>query len=366
MLSSVSLAQSLSDLSFGTEETLDIVTWNIEWFPKEGTTTMDSVATIIQSLDAEVIALQEIDNIYLFNQMMDEVEGFSGLYIPEWNEGLMYIYNDSKVEIKDLYYIFENSWFEFPRAPLVLELKYNSVDYVLINNHLKCCGDGNLNLNNSDDEETRRYDAMNKLYEYVEYNFPDENVILLGDLNDRLDDPEDDNVFQTFIDDQENYLFTDIYIAQGSTSNWSYPSWPSHLDHIMISDELFDAFGQLNSIITTIKVDDYMDSFWEYENKVSDHRPVGISLVVDGIGTSNSIITNSGSLLNIYPNPCAENCQIEAKEKGSIKIFNSQGKLIDTQTIFKGFNNLDISSLFNGIYYLQLNNKRFEKLIIMK
>ena len=36
-------AQSLSDISFGTDETFEVVTWNIEWFPKNGTATADSV-----------------------------------------------------------------------------------------------------------------------------------------------------------------------------------------------------------------------------------------------------------------------------------------------------------------------------------
>ena len=39
------IAQNLSDLQFGTESSLDIVSWNIEWFPKTNTT-----ATYVQEI----------------------------------------------------------------------------------------------------------------------------------------------------------------------------------------------------------------------------------------------------------------------------------------------------------------------------
>ena len=41
-------SQGLGDLSFGTDESFEVMTWNIEWFPKNGQTTIDSVSTIIQ------------------------------------------------------------------------------------------------------------------------------------------------------------------------------------------------------------------------------------------------------------------------------------------------------------------------------
>ena len=62
----------------------------------------------------------------------------------------------------------------------------------------------------------------------------DKKVILLGDLNDILTDSPQNNIFNSFINDTTNYLFVDMDIAINSSSNWSYPSWPSHLDHILI------------------------------------------------------------------------------------------------------------------------------------
>ena len=49
-----SRAQTLDDLEFGLPNTLDIATWNIEWFPKNGNATVERVQTIIQNLDIDL------------------------------------------------------------------------------------------------------------------------------------------------------------------------------------------------------------------------------------------------------------------------------------------------------------------------
>ncbi|MEZ7977475.1 MAG: hypothetical protein QMB89_02820, partial [Flavobacteriales bacterium] len=59
-------AQTLDDLSFGTPDALEIATWNIEWFPKNGQTTVDYVSEIIENLDLDVYAIQEIDDTTVF------------------------------------------------------------------------------------------------------------------------------------------------------------------------------------------------------------------------------------------------------------------------------------------------------------
>lgn len=69
-------AQTLSDLSFGTDSTLEIITWNIEWFPKNGSTTVDSVRRIIEALDADIIACQEIGDTIIWKQMVNSMPDY--------------------------------------------------------------------------------------------------------------------------------------------------------------------------------------------------------------------------------------------------------------------------------------------------
>ena len=234
LMNFISIGQ-IEDLSFGTNDTFDIMTWNIEQFPKNGQTTVNYVSEIIQNLEMDIIAIQEVDNINYFEQMVDGLNMYEGYLESEWFAGLAYIYNPEVIQINDLYEIYTTSdyWSAFPRSPMVMDLNYNDHRIIVINNHYKCCGDGILNMSDSGDEETRRYQANLLLKTYIDQNFSSENVILLGDLNDDIAETSQNNVFQMFIEDSQNYLFADIEIATGTSANWSFPNWPSHLDHLL-------------------------------------------------------------------------------------------------------------------------------------
>ena len=99
LLSNISLqSQDLEDLSFGEDNSLDIATWNIEWFPKNGQITVEYVAEIIEQLDLDVLAIQELDNTAMFDQMLGALSNYIGYYESAWFAGLAYIYNTEEVE----------------------------------------------------------------------------------------------------------------------------------------------------------------------------------------------------------------------------------------------------------------------------
>ena len=107
-------------------------------------------------------------------------------------------------------------------------------------------------------------------------NFSNANVIVVGDFNDDLTDIQENNVFQQFLNDETNYRFADFSIANGPIYNWSFPNWPSHLDHILITNELFDNVEDIQTIL--LRENNYYTYPGVYENNVSDHQPVGIKL----------------------------------------------------------------------------------------
>lgn len=163
-------------------------------------------------------------------------------------------------------------------------------------------------------------------------------MVVLGDLNDILTDDVDHNVFQTFIDDASNYLFADMDIAQGNSSDWSYPSWPSHIDHLLITNKLFVEFENENSDIQTIPVDDYLSGgFWEYDANISDHLPVGLKVQISAsqIGLDDRDL----STLNVFPNPSNGfvNFSLETtSSNGQIVICNVSGKYFKHWKFLKG------------------------------
>jgi endonuclease/exonuclease/phosphatase family metal-dependent hydrolase len=352
-------AQSLDDLAFGTSNTFDIATWNIEWFPKR-ITTEDYVTTIIQQLDAEVLAIQEIDDERLFKDMIATMPGYE-VYIPNsYANGLGYVYKSSGFTINAIYKIYNSSayWSIFPRSPLLMDLTVNNERLILINNHFKCCGDGDLDLDNTNDSEFRRYEASRLLKAYIDDYLPNEKVIILGDLNDLLTDDAANNVFQMYIDDPGNFTFADMAIANGNTTNWSYPNWPSHLDHILVTNELFPLINTNATNVTTIRLDDYFSGgFSSYDYHVSDHRPVGIQLDFNALQISNP---SHVSIFTIWPNPTNGVFNMElAKTNVShlIEIFDIKGRIVYKETVVNAAVISVNNQLNKGVYLLKVSGK---------
>ena len=136
----------LSVLSFGTPETLDVVTWNVEEFPKNGQTTVVAVADILQAMDVDLFALQEISGVPDFEQMVGQLPGWAIYLDSKWYGGLAFLYRTDSIDVLANYEIYttEEFWTPFPRSPQVMEFRFKGYDFVVINNHLKCCGDGRL------------------------------------------------------------------------------------------------------------------------------------------------------------------------------------------------------------------------------
>lgn len=297
-------AQSIEDMSFGEENTLEVMTWNIEHFPKKGYTTLEYVSRVINALDVDVVAIQEVQDTVKFRQLVNSMDGYSGYLKSGYFAGLAYIYKTSDVVINDIYEIYTTSqyWTPFPRSPMVMDLTFKGERFIVINNHFKCCGDGIMDIYNPKDEESRRFRASNLLREYIALRFNDDNVIVCGDFNDEITDETPNNVFQRLLDDNQ-YTFADMAIATGSEENWSYPSWPSHLDHILITDELKDNLIHADGAIETMKVDDYLDGgWWQYDANISDHRPVAIRLHPEGNAGAGDAIAEQLFFTN-QPNP---------------------------------------------------------------
>ena len=372
---SYQLFAQFEDLTFGSDSTLDVITWNIEHFPKNGQITINYVSQIIEALDVDVLAIQEVtDNTYL-NQLVESLAGWDGVYAYNQYAALAYVYKTDIIKEVDVYEIYTSKSREFPRSPLVMEMVYEDEHYVIINNHLKCCGDGYLDQSNSWDEEKRRLDACNLLNQYIINNYDDEKVILLGDLNDILTDSPDNNVFRAFTDDISNYIFGDMYIAQGSSSNWSFPTWPSHLDHILLTSELFEEFENSYSYVQTIKVDEYFEEGWyEYDHNVSDHRPVGLKIKCS---SNLGFVDEPDRDRNfcIYPNPVKTSTTISfnpAMANTVVEIYNIEAQKIQLYSILKNQTSItwNVENLPSGIYYAKLivdgEIKAIRKIVVTK
>ena len=352
-----SFTQSLDDLSFGSEDSFEVVTWNIENFPKNQPLTLQYVLAIIEAIDADIIAIQEIQNYPILDNLATFLDDYT-LYSQSLDRaGLVFLYKHDAVQLNSAYELFTQApdWNNFPRFPMVIEVTYANQDFVIINNHYKCCGNGLLDLDDPWDQETRRYTANLLLKQYIDTNLPNDAVFVVGDLNDILTDPEIHNVFTPFLNDPESYLFADMDIAQGSVSNWSFPNWPSHLDHILITNELFELYAMPGAGTQTIMVDSYLQGgFNEYDQNVSDHRPVGISLP---LGQELGIASVLKPSVKSYPNPVDDLLFVNTTNLNTtdaVFVYDMLGNmLLQDSSSATGFYAIDVSSLSSGLYLIK-------------
>lgn len=274
-------------LVVGSDETLDVMTWNLEHFPKDGETTVNNVIDAVSAMKVDVIALQEMENTASFNQVKNALPGYDGFLADTsgYDINLAFLYRtDGDLEVTAVYEILTDFSRELPRNPLVLECTYGGTDLVIIANHLKAqeWEDDNI-IDESDpwDNETRRRDACLLLADYVATNYADKAVIMLGDMNDLLIDPPAGDVFAVFKNDPDEWLFVDMPIALDPEALWSYPGWPSHLDHILIDADLFVPFADADQPAQVVPLFEYLDGGWSsYDDEISDHLPVVVNLKI--------------------------------------------------------------------------------------
>lgn len=264
----------------GTDSTLEIATWNIEHFAKDGDKTLAAVIQAIEAMDIDIIALQEIENFTYFRKLREGLADWEGDRATSagYAINLAYLYRvDGDLEVDSVYEILGEYSREFPRRPFVLEGRYRGTPIVVVNNHYKCCGDGYI-TEQYDDEETRRRDASLLLDAFIRENYAGRNVVVVGDLNDTLTDAPAHNVFQNFLDAPDHYLFVDMDIATGPAADWSFPGWPSHLDHILITAPLFPAYQGAETLVQVVPLHAFMRNFKAFDDLISDHLPVVLKL----------------------------------------------------------------------------------------
>ncbi|NQV41693.1 MAG: hypothetical protein HQ506_04995 [Candidatus Marinimicrobia bacterium] len=260
--------------NFNRDNYLDVVTWNMEWFPKSNDSTITAVAEIMQKVNADIYAVQEIGSLEQFAAMMDLLPTY-GFQVTRQSSFFdqAVIYKKSVLAYVGREEPFAHSDYNFAgRPPLrvdfVWEVDGKREPVSIIDLHLKCCGNG----------LERRKKSVAELHEYLSLGMEmgEENIIVLGDWNDQIDDVGVIQSFTAFLDDPNNFRFATDRIA-GDVEQASYPTWPSFLDHILIGKGFFDEFEN-NSTIQTLPVSDWLGSWEEYELLISDHRPVLMQL----------------------------------------------------------------------------------------
>lgn len=299
----------LSGATVDREKTFDVVNWNIEWFgstqPRQGPNNVDlqlqNVKTLIEDLDADVYAFQEITGLEKLNELIEALEDYEGIVSPavslgpdnfETAQKLVFIYKKSTVEPITtrvlLEGVQESDLSDYPsspdrfwasgRLPFLLEVK-TTIDgvqqkYNLINVHARSNGGGESASNPR--YAMRRYD-VNVLKDSLDAYYADVPLIILGDYNDDLDETVADQSaptvntsetsFINYINDSENY--TPVTLSLSNAGLRSFPSFENVIDHLIISNELND-----NWLVNSERIVAPFDLIPNYLNTTSDHLAI--------------------------------------------------------------------------------------------
>lgn len=249
---------------------IEIMTWNIEQFPHAGDTTVQAIASVLRELSPDIVAFEEIGNLAEFTRMLSLVPQYDFVISQHssfYDQAIIYRKNEFTLLGQKELFTFDD--FNFAgRPPLQADFLYQcdgkSFEFSVIDLHLKCCGDGLY----------RRQLSMEQLHGYLRDQLKKgrENFVVLGDWNDDLVDTGINQSFYAFLNDTTHFKYATMAIVRDSTQA-SYPSWPSFLDQILYSKGLFGE-AKAGGHVQTIRLDDYLGGFDNYERMISDHRPV--------------------------------------------------------------------------------------------
>lgn len=254
----------------GSDTTLELATWNMEFFPLRGDTTVDLVRAVIQDLDIDMFAVQEIADTIAFAALLARLPGYDGLYSRD-DYGHSYqktgvVYRTSVCSVSDVSQLFWGND-SFPRPPLMMAVRAAgegwTFDFRLVVLHLKAGG--------SLSDRAKRAAACRILKEYLDEQVGrsgEDDWLVVGDWNDLLDDPPSENVFLPLLDDTLRYRFLTLPLA-GNARHGSYIPSGGLIDHIMATAGAMAEYS--GGYAATLRLDDQLGG---YEELVSDHRPV--------------------------------------------------------------------------------------------
>jgi len=254
------------------KENIDIITWNCEFFPTAGDSTIEALSEAVVDLSADIIAFQEIKNRGWFGKLMELLPDYH--YIISQQSSFMdqaFIYKKKDFTLVNRLEIFAENDYNFAgRPPLKIDLIYkkNNMNFSIINLHMKCCDSG----------LQRRIKAANMLYDYIDEELSyNENIIVLGDWNDDLKDKEGEHCFESFLNDDRFYFPTNDLTYDITKASYPKEPYVSFLDHILVTNSFIDK----NSYqVDTIPIDEYMGGFDIYESYISDHMPIYLSFPI--------------------------------------------------------------------------------------
>ncbi len=298
--------------------TFDITAYNLEFFgsnlpdgnsefgPVDDDLQVANVTTVMETLGSDIFGVEEVSDDTKFDQLIANLPGYAKILSPRWSHSLDvvqdptfppqktgFIYNTNTVQILSSRVMFtemydkilagtvtlanypggsSSSFWSSGRLPFLIKAKVTigaaSKTFTIIDIHGKS---GSA----ADDYNRKQYD-IKVLHDSLVANYPNDNIILLGDFNDDVlgsISTGKESSYKVIVDDVAN--FNTLTLALTQTSASTYPSSNSFLDHIIISNELTNSY-----VANSIFIEDPNAYITNYASTTSDHFPLTARFVL--------------------------------------------------------------------------------------
>lgn len=294
-------------------QTLDVTTWNLKWFgrpfdtdgvtrlgPADSLLQFRNVIRVLDSIDADVYALEEVSNNPLFLRILDSLPRYGGViagfappqpqFVPQRTA---YLFKRSVIDTVRTEMVLTNTQFAAGRFPFRLEFdatvrgvkrRFNA--FVI---HAKA---GSTQR----DYDLRTSDAQ-LLYDFLNTNYPTQNVILAGDFNDSPTASIFQNLptpYLPFVQDTVRYTTVTASLARQGLSSFNSGGM---IDNIVVSNEVTRSILQGGE-----KIESPFIYIAGYTTTTTDHFPVTARFLLDRI-TSVRASQAAAQTLSVAPNP---------------------------------------------------------------
>lgn len=274
--------------ALGADGTLELGTWNLEWFgdpgngPDDEARQLRRVAHVLRDLEVDVWSVQEVVGPDHFRALLDSVPGYAGFLAddPSVDGGAAFysdfggnelkvglVYRASEVRVDSARVILREEDHAFAgRPPVEVHLTMGAGGaerpLVVVLLHAKA-GAGA-------DDRARRETGAAALKAYLDGTFPDAAVAVLGDFNDDVDESiraGAPSPYRTFVEDGAAYRFLTASLSAADASSTVFYS--DVIDHHLATDELAADFVPGSAVV--VPADAHVP---EYGETTSDHYPV--------------------------------------------------------------------------------------------
>lgn len=369
------LGSSLTD-----SNSLCIASWNMRWFGYPSMCNCDTALAkrnaleILKSLHADMYCLQEVVNLSEFNSLvsgmgsnyMGVVSSYSSLASSPsssyYSSGqkLAYIYKTDKIQNLGTFGLLKTTYpgdtlpyycFASGRFPYVMKTVFQHGSQkdtlYMVNLHAKA------DATNSDYQ--RRWCAAQDMKDSLNALFPGKKIIITGDFNDYLEGSSVQGQTSSPYASWFSSGFTGISLPSVYPGQSTFVGSSNHLiDNFVMSNNLSGPY--VDSSYHILKVVEKLVT--NYANTTSDHYPI---LSYWNFQGPNSLEVVDDHLDYILNNPSSDilTIQTSGSQTYVLDVYDYGGrKLFESSPALKGFNQILVPGLANGIYLVVITDKK--------